>query len=139
VSPDGDFVLDASVTMAWLFEDHGDPACLALLDLLAEHRAHVPTLWALEVSNVLLGAERRGRMLSAETERFLRLLGGLPILLDPETPLRAGGRTLVLARAHGLSAYDAAYLELALRRGLPLATRDSALAEAAATEGVQVW
>ncbi len=137
--PNGDFVLDCSVTMGWCFEDQADADGTALLRGLVEHRAHVPTLWALEVSNVLIAAERRGAFQPAASDAFLRLLAQLPIFIDPSTPLQAGGRTLDLARAHGLSAYDAAYLELALRSGIPLATRDKALQAAAATAGVEVW
>lgn len=133
------FVLDASVALAWCFEDEADPAADALLRTLGPRTALVPGLWALEVTNVLIGAERRGRITPAETARFLRLLDELPIDVDAETPARAGREGLLLARAHGLSSYDAAYLELAVRRGVPLATRDRALAEAARSVGVEVW
>lgn len=135
----GDFVLDCSVTMCWCFAAEGDADTRALLEALTRHSAHVPTFWALEVANVLAVAERRGRLRPATSARFLALLEALPVEIDPQTPLRAGGRTLDLARAHGLSAHDAAYLELALRRGLPLATRDEALAAAAEALGLTAW
>ncbi len=134
----GAFVLDASVTFAWCFADQGDDQTDALLDQLAAHRARVPTLWCLEVANVLVGAERRGQLTPAASARFLALLAALPIDVDDATASRALRETLGLARAHRLSAYDAAYLELALRDGLPLATRDGQLAAVARELGVAV-
>lgn len=129
------FVLDASVTMAWCFEDEARAETEALLDRLARGEAVVPTLWVVEVVNVLLQAERRGRLSEAQAERFLGLLQQLPIRVDeaarlPAEALLAGGRR------HGLSAYDAAYLALAERLGLPLATLDLRLREAAERAGV---
>ncbi len=133
------FVLDASVALSWCFEDEADAAADALLRSLDARTAVVPGLWSLEVVNVLLGAERRGRITAAGSGRFLRLIEALPIEVDAETPARAAREGVVLARAHGLSAYDAAYLELAVRHGIPLATRDRALAAAARAVGVEVW
>ena len=129
-------VLDASAVMGWCFEDEADPEGDALLRRVAASGAVVPGLLALEVANVLVGAERRGRITPAESARFLGLLEALPIEVDAHTALRAPRETLLLARAHRLSSYDAAYLELALRLGLPLATRDAALCAAAAAAGV---
>ena len=97
MTPSGDYVLDCSVTMGWCFEDQADADGTALLHALEHHRAHVPTLWALEVSNVLLAAERRGAIASAASDAFVRLLAQLPVLVDPSTPLQAGARTLDLA------------------------------------------
>lgn len=131
-------VLDASVALSWCFEDEASPAADAVLRGFSHGSAVVPGLFALEVTNVLLGAERRGRITPAESARFLRLLEALPIEVDAETPARATRDVLVLARAEGLSSYDAAYLELAVRHGVPLATRDAALAEAARRVGVDV-
>lgn len=130
------FVLDCSVTMAWCFEDEGDPGSDAVLDRLGEVDAVVPALWPLEVANVLLVAERRGRLTASDSSRFTALLGALPISVDRglDAPVVPG--LLAVAREYGLTAYDAAYLELAMRLGLPLATRDSELMGAARRAGV---
>ena len=131
------FGLDAAVARSWCFEDEADAAGDAVLRRLAASRAAVPGIWALEVANVLLGAERRKRLTAADSARFLGLLESLPIEVDAHTAARAPREVLALARAHGLSSYDAAYLELAARGGLPLATRDRALGAAAAALGLE--
>jgi predicted nucleic acid-binding protein len=125
------YVLDASVAVAWCFDDESTPAAWALLDRLRTESGLVPPLWALEVGNILLGAERRKRIAPARTAEFLGLLGDLDIRVDPEPPGLAFRDVLPLARSQGLTTYDAAYLELAMRTGLPLATKDQALARAA--------
>jgi len=130
------FVLDASVTLVWAFEDETDDYAEAVADSLAEVHAVTPGLWHLEVANSLLVGERRKRTTEAKVAQFLGLLQTLPISVDEETSLRAWQDTLRLARAHSLSVYDATYLELALRRGLPLATIDDRLKSAAAAVGV---
>ena len=130
------FVLDCSIAVAWLFEDEATPETDALLDRLKEDSALVPSLWHLELGNVLAQAERRKRISAARTAAHLERLGRLPIVTDTETERRAFRETLTLARAHGLTTYDAAYLELAMRRGVELATRDKALMRAA--RGVEV-
>jgi predicted nucleic acid-binding protein len=121
------FILDGSVTLAWFFEDETDAYAEAVQDSLTSAVAVVPSLWHLEVANALLVGERRKRTTEAKVTLFLTLLASLPISVDAETPARAWKDTLVLARSHNLSAYDAAYLELALRQGLPLATLDEPL------------
>ena len=126
------FVLDASVALAWCFDDEGTPQGWALFDRLRSAPGHVPALWALEVGNILLGAERRRRITQARTVEFLEILGELDIRVEPDTPGRAFRDVLPLARQQQLTTYDAAYLELAMRLGLPLATKDKALARAAA-------
>jgi predicted nucleic acid-binding protein len=126
------FVLDCSITLAWFFEDEANAYAEAVEDSLAEASAVVPALWSLEVANGLLVGERRRRTTEAKVTQFLTLLRSLPITADDETAARAWQDTLPLARAHELSAYDAAYLELAMRRGLPLATLDEDLAAAEA-------
>jgi predicted nucleic acid-binding protein len=131
-----EFVLDNSVAMVWGFDDEADPYAEAVLDLMPTARAHVPALWPLEVANVLLVGERRRRITPADTAKFLSLLGTFPIVVDDETSARAWNDSLALARAQKLSVYDAAYLELAMRRGLPLATLDDKLNVAAAAVGV---
>ena len=130
------FVLDCSVAVAWLFDDEATPESDALLDRLKDGGAFVPALWRLELGNVLARAERRKRISAAQIVAFLALLDRLPIATDTETESRAFREILALARAERLSTYDAAYLELAMRRGLVLATRDSALVHAARRVGV---
>ena len=132
------FVLDCSVAMAWCFEDETTPLGDAALDALSAGEALVPAIWPLEVANVVLVGERRGRLAEADTTRFVALLGALPITVDVETPQRALKEVLTLARERGLSSYDAAYLELAMREGLALATLDAGLKRAAKRLGVSL-
>lgn len=130
------FVLDCSAVLPWIFHDEKSAATDRLLDdLTAGAEAWVPSLWHLELGNVLLGAHRRGRIDQAGVEAFLARLDFYAISVDGETVGRAWGKTLDLALQHKLSTYDAAYLELALRRHLPLATLDSDLIKAARTAG----
>jgi predicted nucleic acid-binding protein len=131
-----EFVLDGSVTVAWFFEDETDAYAEAIEDSLMSASAWVPSLWCQEVANALLVGERRKRTTEAKVSAFLTLLRSLPITTDDETEARAWQESLHLARAHGLSTYDAAYLELAVRRGLPLATLDDKLKAAASAVGV---
>ena len=133
------FVMDCSVTMAWCFEDESDPFAGEILTALRSAEARVPSLWPLEVANCLAVAERRGRLREADSRRFADLLGQLPISVDLETAERALGPVLDLSRQHRLSSYDAAYLELAMRLGVPLATRDNSLARAARAGGVSLF
>lgn len=128
------FVIDASVAMAWCFEDEVTDDTEAVLDRLRSEQAIVPAIWPLEVANVLLVAERRGRISEAQINRFIRLLGQLPIKLDDAGSDLAG--VVATGRAHGLSSYDASYLLLAERAGLPLATLDARLGGAATQAGV---
>lgn len=129
------FVLDGSVALAWCFHDEADPYADAIVKRFPEVEAVVPALWHLEVANALLVGERRMRSTEADTASWLASLTALPIAVDEDTTTRAWGDVLHLARAHSLSTYDAAYLELALRRGLPLATLDGKLKAAAAAAG----
>jgi predicted nucleic acid-binding protein len=133
------FVLDGSITMVWGFEDEDDDYASAILDKMPDLQAHVPSLWTLEVANALIVGERRGRTTLADTARFLAILGTFPIAVDDETAARAWADTMHLARAHNLSAYDASYLELAIRHGLPLATLDGKLIAAAKAVGVPLY
>jgi predicted nucleic acid-binding protein len=133
------FVLDASVALSWCFEDEGGDYALEVLDALRTEEAVVPTLWTLEVSNGLLVAERRGRIDSATATKFTLLLLSLPLAVDPAERGRAFAVTRRLARTHGLTSYDAAYLELGLRLGVPMATLDVTLAAAAEAEGVPLF
>ena len=137
--PQMQFVLDGSVTMVWGFEDEADEYAEAILERMPDLQAHVPSLWPLEVANALLVGERRGRITSAETARFLAILGAFPITVDDQTVAHAWTDTMHLARAHNLSSYDAAYLELAIRLGLPLAALDGKLKTAAGAMGVPLF
>jgi predicted nucleic acid-binding protein len=130
------FVLDASSVLAWCFEDEGGPEADALIERVAAQGAAVPGLWSLEIANGLVTGERRGRVKPAESAAFVAMIEELPIVADGATGARALHETLSLAREHRLSAYDAAYLELAMRLGLPLATGDRNLKAAAERAGV---
>lgn len=132
------FVLDCSIAVAWCFEDEASDICDALLERVRDEGALVPSLWHLELGNVMVQAERRGRIMSADVSTRLELIGDLPIATDDETPQRALHEVLALARAEKLTTYDAAYLELAIRRGLPLATNDKRLRNAGINTGVQI-
>jgi predicted nucleic acid-binding protein len=110
-----------------------------LLDRLATTSAVVPALWPLEVANALLMGERRKRSTEAETINWTGILASLPIVIDGETNAHARSGTLSLARGHNLTAYDAAYLELAIRRSLPTATIDRKLKTAAEAVGVAIY
>jgi predicted nucleic acid-binding protein len=130
------FVVDASVTMAWCFEDEATAATDVILDRLTGEDAVVPSIWPLEIANVLLVAERRGRVSEAQASRFVELLAALPIEVDDVAPDLSA--VLAAGRQHQLSAYDAAYLVLAERLGAPLATLDQRLVAVAEQAGVQL-
>jgi predicted nucleic acid-binding protein len=130
------FVVDCSVVMSWCFEDETDEYSDSVLDLLAGAEAVVPSIWPLEVANVLLVAERRKRLTEADSAQFLKLLSELPIVIDHETSDRALSDILFVGRQQGLSSYDAAYLELAMREGAALATQDEKLKKASKKCGV---
>ena len=125
------FVLDCSIAVAWLFDDEATLETDALLDRLKDDSALVPRLWHLEIGNVLARAERHKRIRPAQVASHLDLLSRLPIVTDDETHRRAFREILTLAGTQRLTTYDAAYLELAMRRGVKLATRDKALVQAA--------
>jgi predicted nucleic acid-binding protein len=134
-----EFVLDGSVAVAWCFPDEKAAYPQAVLDSLSGASAVVPSLWHLEVGNSLLAGERRQRCTQADVASWLVFLNALPITVDDETATRAWSDALSVARAQNLSVYDAAYLELALRRGLALATLDEKLQVAAAAVGVAAY
>jgi predicted nucleic acid-binding protein len=129
------FVLDASVTAAWCFADEASPASRALQDSLTDRGALVPLLWHVESTNLLLVAERRKRISTAQCIELLELLEVLPVQTEPETD-RLHGPVMRLARTHGLTVYDATYLDLAIQFAAPLATRDKELRRAAVAAGV---
>jgi predicted nucleic acid-binding protein len=129
-------VLDSSVTLAWVYAEETNKAIREVFDLVSTHGGFVPSLWRLEVANVLESGVRRGRRDAAFRDDTLADLALLPITVDPETDRQAWGATLQLAVRHRLTLYDAAYLELAQRRRLPLATLDRELRQAAKAEMV---
>lgn len=134
-----EFVLDGSVTMAWYFADESNAYAESVLTDLEAGRAVVPSLWPLEVANTVLVGERRKRSTEAQATAWLGILETLSIEVDGETASHAWSGTLALARSQSLSAYDASYLELAMRRGLPLATLDGKLKSAALALGVPIY
>ena len=131
-------VLDASVALSWCFKNEATAAGDRVLERLAAEEASVPTIWHLEIANVLALSERRRRITPVRSAEFIALLETLVIVVDEETPSGALGRVLDLAREERLTAYDAAYLELAMRLGLPLASKDGDLCDAAERLGVSV-
>jgi predicted nucleic acid-binding protein len=137
--PKEGLVIDSSIAIAWCFPDERDTYSQSVLNALVSRQAIVPDFWHLEVANTLIVGERRKRSTQANTVTWLGFFNALPIAVDEETKTHAFGDTLSLAREHGLSVYDAAYLELAMRRGLPLATLDDKLTTAAAAAGVPLY
>jgi predicted nucleic acid-binding protein len=133
------FVIDTSVVMAWFFEDEANDYTIAILEKLKTHTCVVPSLWYLEVANTLLSGERRRRSSKTDATRFITLLQALPIETDVLTAEQALTSTLALAREYSLSAYDAAYLELAIRHGIPLATQDKKLKDAVRKAGARIF
>jgi predicted nucleic acid-binding protein len=131
-------VVDASVALAWCLSDEEDELAEQILLHVAADGGVAPAHWPLEVANGLLAAERRGRLDAEDTERARRMLGDLEIDVVPVELATAAGMVLDTARSTGLSAYDAAYLDLARYRGLELATLDADLADAARAAGVAI-
>lgn len=129
-------VLDASVALAWCFADEATPAAWEVLDRLEAEAAIAPNLMVLEVANILALAERKGRITPSGVANFVALIDSLPIEIDGQTAARALRQVPDLARSEPLTAYDACYLELAMRCGLPLASEDARLREAATRLGV---
>ena len=130
------FVIDNSVVMSWCFKDETSKYTDAILGHMELAAAYVPAIWPLEVSNVLLVAERRKRLSQADSSRFISLLFELPIIVEQESPERMLSEILALAREYKLSSYDASYLDLAMRKGLPLATTDKNIIAAAKRSNV---
>ena len=132
-------VLDASVALSWSFEDETSPYAEEVIEALKSRSAVVPLVWPLEIDNAILAAVRRRRIQEAEAFRFLTVLDTLPLETDLEVAREALGQRIVgLGLTHSLSAYDASYLELAMRRGLPLATQDERLRRAAVAAGIDI-
>ena len=133
------FVIDNSVVMAWCFEDQTNKYTEAVLERMNSSEAFAPGIWPLEVGNVLLIAERKNILSKSDVVRFLSLVRSLPIFVEQENSSRMLTEIVALAREHRLSAYDASYLDLAMKRGLPLATQDKALAHAAKKCGLSLF
>jgi predicted nucleic acid-binding protein len=131
-------VVDASVALAWGFPDESSEDADSVLEALEGCTMWVPALWAIEVTNGIVVGKRRKRLDSSSVRRFLAMLEQLPVLQDHQSIAETAQTVLPLAEQFGLSAYDAAYLELAARHGAPLATLDDALRKAARKAGVEV-
>ncbi|HYL35865.1 MAG TPA: type II toxin-antitoxin system VapC family toxin [Bryobacteraceae bacterium] len=132
-------VVDASVALAWCFPDEGSGYADEVLVALAQHSIWVPAVWVLEVANGILVGERRKRLGPQEIVRFATLLENLSLVQDVRTAGEHVLRVLPLAQKYGLSAHDAAYLELSVRRRAPLATLDERLRRAARSSGVAIF
>lgn len=131
------FVVDASLALTLLFGEEATTATRAALRRLDKEIGVVPGLWSIEVVNTISIAERKGRITAGESEKFLAQWAGLNLDVDPQAPGRAFSHILPLCRTHRLTSYDAVYIELALRRGLPLATLDQEMNAAARTLGIE--
>jgi predicted nucleic acid-binding protein len=132
-------VVDASVALAWCFPDEGSNEADRMLASLKSLAIWVPAVWALEIANAMLVGERRKRLKQPDIMRFIALLESLPITQDRQTVSENVRNLLPLGQVHGLSAYDAAYLDLAIRRNAPLATLDTDLQKAATRAGIAVF
>jgi predicted nucleic acid-binding protein len=131
------FVLDASTALSWCFKDERTARDLATLERLERAHAVVPAIWPLEMANALARAERQWRVNAGDIDDILPFLAQLNIGIESDTPQRGLTDIFALARRERLSAYDAAYLDLAMRRRLPLASRDRGLLAAAGRCGVE--
>ena len=133
------FVVDASVGFAWVYPSQASAETDVLLeDVEAGATVVVPALWFLEIANGLLAAQRRKLLTGPERKSALEMLSALCVTIDEDSGHAAFHKTSTLAEKHGLSAYDAAYVEVALRRQLPLGSRDRALRNAAKRSGIKV-
>lgn len=131
-------VLDCSVTMAWCFSDEASKHSLSILELMEKAEAHVPNIWPLEVANILWFSEKKHRIDRVQSHRFRTLLNEMSIIVDKTTSELAMWEIFEMARDLDLTIYDTAYLELAVREKLPLATLDGAMQTAARRLGVTV-
>jgi predicted nucleic acid-binding protein len=133
------FVIDSSVVLAWYFADESDPYADSVAKSLKQATAVVPAHFHLEIANILVVGERRQRSSKAQATAFLTRLAALPLIVDGQTIARAWSDTMDLARSHKLSSYDAAYLELATRESLPIATLDDEVKDAAIAIGIPLY
>lgn len=134
----GPFVVDSSVALTWLFPDEITPRTEELFHRITSQTFVVPDWWFVELTNVMAVAEKKGRITAEHSSGFIADLSAFDIDIDTAASSRAFAHLLPLCRAHGLTSYDAIYLDLALRRQLPLATLDQALRKAAKKAGVKV-
>jgi predicted nucleic acid-binding protein len=132
-------VVDASVALAWCFPDETSVYADGVLVALDGQAILVPALWAIEITNAVLVAERRKRIKQPEIRQFAALLNELTVVVDSPSMADTIGNLLPLAREYGLSAYDACYLDVALRNGAPLATLDSNLQKAGRKAGIEIF
>ena len=130
------FVVDASIALSWCFDEESTPYTVWVLDALREGSGVVPAIWPFEIADSLASGERRGRLTSGQVSGAIMLLQELPIVVDEQSLDHVWTSVLDLARSHRLTAYDASYLDLALRAGAPLATLDARLRDAAVRAGV---
>lgn len=131
-------VIDASVALAWCFPDEASGYADAALAALEGRTVIVPALWPIEIANALAVAERRKRIGQLEVRRFVELLGALTVIMDSQPVTESISNLLPLAREYSLSAYDAAYLDVAMRHGAPLATLDGNLQKAGRKVGIEI-
>jgi predicted nucleic acid-binding protein len=139
MSKSDEFVLDGSVPLAWYFADEANDYANSIATRIPKAQAIVPTIWPLEIANALVVGERRKRSTVAQATTWIGFLTSLPITVDLETSAKAWTDILGLARTHSLSAYDAAYLEIGIRRQLPLATLDDQLKATAKAVGIEMY
>jgi predicted nucleic acid-binding protein len=139
IEPGLALVIDVSVALAWFYEDETSGYADEVRDYLPRIEVVVPAIWSLEIANGLVAGEHLARVSEAKSTRFLTLLEALPITIDDHSHPRALHEIIQLARTQRLSSYGAAYLEVALRRGLPLATLDPRLRAAARAVGVKLF
>ncbi|HKM90605.1 MAG TPA: type II toxin-antitoxin system VapC family toxin [Candidatus Acidoferrales bacterium] len=132
-------VIDASVALAWCFPDEDSDYADGVLAALEGRAIVVPALWPIEVTNAVLVAERRKRIRPLEIRRFVELLDNLSVSVDSRSVTECVNNVLPLAREYGLSAYDAAYLDVAMQRGAPLATLDGRLQRAGREVGIEIF
>jgi len=132
-------VIDNSVVMSWCFEDEASQYAYNVLESLRYVRAIAPVIWPLEVGNVLVVAERKGRLQYVDCIQFWELLSELPIEVDGQVSEKVMMNVYTLAREAQLSTYDASYLELAMRKKIPLATSDKALLRAARKFDIEIY
>ncbi len=131
-------MIDNSVVMSWCFRDETNHYADSILDRLPDASVFVPSIWPLEVVNVLVVAERGRRLSEADSVQFITLLSQLPIVVEQRQTEKVMKELLTLARSNSLSSYDASYLDLAMRKGVPLATLDKNLIAAAEAVGIEV-
>ena len=132
-------VIDASVALAWCFPDEANDYADKVLVALEGRSILVPALWPIEITNALVVAERRKRIIQSSIRRFIELLSGLTVIMVAQSATESVSNILPLAREYNLSAYDAAYLDVALRDDAPLATLGKKLQEAGRTAGIEIF